>query len=213
MRINEFLNQVFVGDQVFHTWEYDDSLSPDKRKELGVPYSLVCAELDDNTIIAYGTDPDSPRDFMKVSGRKKFKLDASKTPRIIDGSMLSGEKRVFYTKLHDDENIRTGTRIAQFTLNVFKNSDNIFGAPENGNLTPILLDMAFEEIEKKLKDLRGNVNDEMFEEKELGSFFFEVNFHSEAPFNRVKWHSSGISFADLNNIIGQIYNNIPSHMK
>lgn len=213
MNIKEFSNREFIGEQVFSYWEYDNSLPPEELDKLGICRSLVCGELDDNVLIAQCTDPLSPVDFMEINGGNKFLLDASVTPRYLTGSIKSQTKKVFYTKLDDENDIRKGTRLARFTINVFKNGNSAFGGPENKPTTSIFTKTAFERLDEKLEELKEQKNNEIFKECELGSFFFQVEFHNEEPFSRVKWSSSGITYDFLIKIINHIYGNIPENEK
>jgi hypothetical protein len=74
----------------FNSWFYAESLEEAKSK--GYPYSNVCFNLDENTLVACGTGNDSPRDFIQKNLNNDFKIDSSTPAMNING------KKVLYAK-------------------------------------------------------------------------------------------------------------------
>lgn len=97
MSIEKWKKIEFSGKE-FNSGLYDESYDIFKLREMGLPYSMACFEIDTNELIVIGMDRDnqSPRDFIAENQNNRFVLDASKPPRIIQ--TMFGFKRVHYAK-------------------------------------------------------------------------------------------------------------------
>lgn len=79
----------------FNSFNYDqDSLNTDQY-----PYAMICFLADDETMIAVGTDPLSPKDFMDKNRNSTFMIDFSVPPRT--AFTMHGQKTVYYAKKID----------------------------------------------------------------------------------------------------------------
>lgn len=99
MSIQAWKNKIIKGNK-FNKANYDQDSLYDKL----YPYAMVCLDIDENLLIAIGTDPLSPKDFMDANCDKNFVIDFSIPPK----SMLTllGQKTVYYAKLAEfDEEI------------------------------------------------------------------------------------------------------------
>jgi len=92
MSIENWKNKIIKGRQ-FEAFNYDQESLNHKV----YPYAMVCFVVDDNTMIAVGCDPLSPRDFMDKNKANGFMIDLSIPPKKM--FTMQGQKTVFYAKL------------------------------------------------------------------------------------------------------------------
>lgn len=92
MSIQNWKNKIIKGRQ-FDTFNYDQESLNHKV----YPYAMVCLVVDDNTMIAVGSDPLSPRDFMDKNKGNGFMIDLSIPPKTM--LTMQGQKTVYYAKL------------------------------------------------------------------------------------------------------------------
>lgn len=96
MEIKDLKNKIIRGNN-FTDFNYDqDSLNDETY-----PYAMVCLVLNENTMVAVGSDPLSPRDFMEQNGGNSFMVDFSIPPRKMQ--TMQGFKTVYYAKLVKSE--------------------------------------------------------------------------------------------------------------
>ena len=220
MRIKHLINRVFKGKE-FNSWNYDNSLPLNELKKFGFPYSMMCIEINEDSIIAVDTGEKSPVDFMKKNQNTEYMLDASIHPRFID-SML-GEKNVYYASELNESSIKNNNRWNQFTINIFKENGEISGAPIGGVFSPMLVDCAFGEIEKITKKIRPNSIESIgvvsplgfvsYRKEKIGSVFFQIDFINEEPHTKTEFKINGFTYNEMVDIIQIIYNNIPPNQK
>lgn len=122
MEIQELRHKIIKGKE-FTGWNYDgDSLSHETY-----PYAMICLDLNESTLIAVGTDPLAPRDFLEQNAENSFMVDFSISPRKMQTSF--GYKTVYYATLFEPE--KSGKSLK---LNfVFHSSDHL--RYENGKHT------------------------------------------------------------------------------
>lgn len=92
MSIQNWKNKIIKGQQ-FDAGNYDQESLNHKV----YPYAMVCLVVDDNTMIAVGSDPLSPRDFMNKNKANGFMIDFSIPPKTM--LTMQGQKTVYYAKL------------------------------------------------------------------------------------------------------------------
>lgn len=92
MSIQNWKNKIIKGSQ-FNAFNYDQESLNHKV----YPYGMVCLVVDDNTMIAVGSDPLSPRDFMDKNRANGFMIDLSIPPKTM--LTMQGQKTVYYAKL------------------------------------------------------------------------------------------------------------------
>src|SRR5260370_26603338 len=91
MSIQDWKNKKIKGSQ-FTAFNYDqDSLG---RKEY--PYAMVCFLIDDETTIAVGSDPLSPKDFRDRNENNSFIVDFSIPPKKM--LTMNGDRTIYYAK-------------------------------------------------------------------------------------------------------------------
>lgn len=115
MSIQNWINRIIRGSQ-FNSFNYDqDSLN---NKEY--PYAMVCLVVDENTMIAVGSDPLSPKDFMDKNKHNSFMVDLSIPPKTI--LTMQGQKTIYYAKLTETDKDEELELILDF---VFHSSDHL----------------------------------------------------------------------------------------
>lgn len=189
---------------------YKDNLENLDFNLIAYPTSILYSHLNENTIVAVNLKKYSQNEFYTEYEKSSFILDSSLHPRKL--TIQDNEKVIFYVKPLI-ENIVDSKYWAKFTINIFKLKDEISGAIEHGNFSPMMVDQAFEKIEKLLKKMRLFHNTETFKEETYGSTFIEVKFLNEEPYYDIEFLSKGLSFKELNNILGLIYKDIPYNKK
>lgn len=202
MKVGEFINKIIYGKH-FNSWNYDESLPFEELEESGYPYSMVCIEFNENSILAVSTGNDSPSDFIEKNQSTQFVIDAKKHPRKIEESML-GVKNVFYAKKLKNKKIKTENRWSQFTINVFKEDGKIFAAAGNGSFSPMIIHEAFTQIVNKLKSIKKDTETkENFLEAEIGSTFIKVDFLNEEPYYKTSIKSRGLTYNEIKFVVNQ----------
>lgn len=208
MALNSWLNKEFEGSE-FTIWNYDESATIKELNELGYPYATACIKLDDETFIAIDCGDLSPIEFIETNQNTKFILDAFKHPRRIKSYL--GNVKMFYAKPLSSEKFLEN-QYGRFAIDIFKNGDNYIGAPRIGYSTNIMVDIFFEKLKEKWKTIRVSKNTlekvYSFEEEEIGSASFQVDFMSEEPFYLVSFETSGITYNELGDLISIIYDKI-----
>lgn len=208
MALKNWLNKEFEGNE-FTIWNYDESASIKELNELGYPYSTACIEIDDETFIAVDCGDLSPIEFIEKNQNTKFILDAFKHPRRIKSFL--GNVKMFYAKPLSLENF-IENQYGRFAIDIFKNGDSYVGAPRIGYSSNIMVDMFFGKLKEKWKEIRVSKNTlekvYSFEEEEIGSASFQVDFMSEEPFHLINFETSGITFNKLGELISIIYDKI-----
>ncbi len=91
MSINDFKNRAIKGSQ-FTSFNYDQEALGSKE----YPYSMICLNVDDDTLLAVGCGELSPREFMNNNQNTNFILDTSITPKNM--FTMHGQKTVYYAK-------------------------------------------------------------------------------------------------------------------
>lgn len=213
MAIENWINKKFKGSE-FTGWNYDESLTLGELIELGYPYSTACIELNDDTIIAVDCGDESPIDFIADNQDTLFILDAFKHPRRIDSFL--GNVKMFYAKHLSSEKF-IDNQYGRFALDIFKNGSSYYGAPRIGYNSPMMVDMFFSKLDEKLAEIRisRNTGEKRYdyEQKEVGSASFQVDFMKDEPFFIISYETSGITFDDFLKITEHIYKNIPNNRK
>lgn len=115
MSIQNWKNKIIKGSQL-NSGNYDQ----DSLNSQNYPYAMVCFEIDENTMIAVGSDPLSPKDFMIKNSLNNFIVDFSIAPRIMFTRF--GQKTVYYAKLV--ESIEEGKKDFEMDF-VFHSSDHL----------------------------------------------------------------------------------------
>jgi hypothetical protein len=213
MGIKHWINKEFNGSD-FTGWNYDQSATLEELEELGYPYSTACIELDDDTVIAVDCGEESPRDFIEANQATKFILDAFKHPRRIDSFL--GNVTMFYAKPLSSEKF-IDNQYGRFALDIFKNESRLFGAPRIGNSSPMMVNIFFSKLEEKLAQIRisRNTGEKIYnyEEKEIGSASFQVDFMKDEPLFIISYETSGITYNEFVEITEHIYKSIPGNRK
>ena len=215
MKISRLLNQVIYGHQI-DSWNYDESMPLEELQKNGFPYSMACIEINENSIVAVDVGEEAPIDYIRENQYKEFILDPSKHPRNID-SML-GNKNVFYLKEYTGEFEKNDYQWTQFTINGFKENGTFSGAPVNGSFSPMTVDMAFTQIQKKLNNVRDGIEVYDLEEKDIGSFLLQVDFLNNDESIPDKYYkttlkTAGFSYKEIIELVQHIYDNIPPERK
>lgn len=91
--INLLEGKKFKG-ALFNSFFY--AISLEHAEENGYSYANACFDLDDRTLIAYGTDPESPREFKDNNKYNDFVVDTSKEPFTINGNPMVIGKTIYY---------------------------------------------------------------------------------------------------------------------
>jgi hypothetical protein len=208
MEIEKWLNREFEGSE-FTLWNYDESVSLQELKELGYPYATACVEIDDETYIAVDCEDLTPFEFIQKNQNTKFILDAFKHPRRINSFL--GNVKMFYAKRLSTEEF-SGFQYGRFAIDIFKNGDYYFGAPRIGYSNGFMVDLFFEKLREKLNKIRVSKNtlDKIysFDEEEIGSATFQVDFFSEEPYYLISFETLGITYNRLGEIISVIHEDI-----
>lgn len=182
--------------------------------------NLFYFSIDTNTIISYVSNEELLYDFIETNFCEDFYLDASRFP--IKVKTQEGDKNCFYTKIKSEEidlrftefkNIRE-----QYVINCFKNEDRVFGAPEDGNYSPLTVDLAYSVIRKKIKSFYFNSSNSDkhhcdFKDFEIGSIFIRVDFFNDYPYVNCIIRSKGFTLEDVGSIVDGIYKSIPDELK
>ena len=113
MPIGNYKNKMIKGAQ-FTSFNYDH----DREQNDIYPFAIIYLSVDDETAIAIGTDPMSPRDFFEKNHSNSFMLDLSIPPKEIYGTTY------YYAKLviSDDKSTNQNPIEIDFT---FYSSDHI----------------------------------------------------------------------------------------
>lgn len=223
--ISNFIGKKFkVTD--FEIWNYDESLSIEEQK-IGIPYSMICIEVNQNTIIAMSTGEDSPRDFIDNNPEEYFELDPYIQPRYTENSFL-GKKNIFYMKKISTSN--NENFINQFLVYGFKENGRVTGTIKSKTTESFIFETSFNLIKQKLNSLKNKKiitldkdetikfhNDSFtidyynFKEKEIGSFIFDVKFLPEKNQYNILYEillsTYGFTFFELNKIVEILYSN------
>jgi len=91
MAIKDWENKIIKGSQ-FNAFNYDQDSLDNKI----YPYAMVCFVIDEKTMIAVGSDPESPKDFMSKNSSNHFMVDFSIAPKNM--LTMQGQKTVYYAK-------------------------------------------------------------------------------------------------------------------
>lgn len=221
--ISDYIGKKIKGND-FEIWNYDDSLTIEEKKQ-GIPYSMICIEVNENTIIAMSTGEDSPRDFVNKNLDEYFELNPFMQPRFTNNSFL-GEKNIFYMKKSNNQLDKK--IVNQFSVYGFKENGKVTGTIKSKTIDSFIFETSFNLINQKLNSLKHKrlisldldetirfQNDSFvkdyynFKEKEIGSFIFNVNFLAEKNDFNIQYENSlstfGFTFFELNKIIENVY--------
>jgi hypothetical protein len=91
MTIKDWENKIIKGSQ-FNAFNYDQNSLDNEI----YPYAMICFVIDENTMIAVGSDPESPKEFMNKNISNDFMVDFSIAPKNM--LTMQGQKTVCYTK-------------------------------------------------------------------------------------------------------------------
>jgi hypothetical protein len=213
MKISQYLKKTIQGNQL-ESWNYDESMTTEELEKNGFPYAMCCSEINDNSIIAIGTGEETPFDYLNKNRTTHYVLDPTKTPRNID--CFLGNKNVFYLKKHEGEFIKNEYQWAKWMIYGFKENDITAGTILNGSYSPAMVDTAINKIQDKIYDINSNKSLYDFETKEIGSFFFQVDFLNadiSKPYKAENYHkttfkSNGFSFEEMIELIKNILKNM-----
>lgn len=213
MELYNWLNREIKGSE-FTIWNYDESSTIEKLESLGYPYATACIELDDETFIAIDCGELSPNEFVEINYYNKFILDAFKHPRRIKSYL--GDVKMFYAKPLSSENF-CGNQTGRFAIDIFKDGKNYIGAPRIGYSSNLMVDIFFSKLRERLKEIRISKNTlkkiYSFEEEEVGSASFQVDFISEEPYYIVSFETAGITYNKLGELFGDVYEKVYNDQK
>lgn len=108
-----------------------------------------------------------------------------------------GNWLVFKIHLNEDDEVSD-----QFKINIFKEKGRISGKPEDGFFSPAQIDIAFNRIRDKIKDL--DIEEYTSTTKD-GTAFIMVDFIKGEPYSRVSiFELDGFSLAEVSGFIDAI---------
>lgn len=204
MELYDWLNKEFEGSE-FTIWNYDESATIKELNESGYPYATACIEIDNETFIAVDCGNLSPSEFIENNQNTKFILDAFKHPRRIKSFL--GNVKMFYAKPISSQDFHEN-QYGRFAIDVFKNGNSYVGAPRIGYSSNFMIDIFFDKLEEKWNEIRISKNTlekvYSFEEEEIGSASFQVDFMREEPYYQISFETLGITY----NKLGEIFSDI-----
>ncbi len=145
--ILDYVDKTLFGYEL-DSWNYDDSMSLDELNKYGFPYSMICLEINENTIIAIGTENESPNDFYHKNLNEKFELNPAMQPRLVNESFL-GKKNIFYLKRKVEKVMNLNIKNF-FEIYGFKEKGNITGTINSDLQTENIFEFSFDLLQKKI---------------------------------------------------------------